>query len=110
MRRTTTLQSYLHPSTGTPLDPQNTKVVSYLTFDAVVGKNSAFSDLSDVEKEELGGVELRALNMLTWIVLGYWFGVQLLGFVVLAPYMARAEFRGALTTESGQASAVNSTW
>lgn len=87
-----------------------TKVVPYLTFDAVVGKNSAFNDLSDEELEELGGVELRALNLLSWAVPAYWFGVQLLGFTIIAPYMARAQFRDGLTTEDGQAAAVNSTW
>lgn len=107
MPRTTTLQGAPKPA---PTQDANTKVVSYISFDAVVGKNSNFEDLSDEEKEELGGIELRALNMLAWAVPAYWFGVQLVGFIILAPYMSRAQFKNALTTEDGQAAAVNSTW
>jgi hypothetical protein len=42
----------------------------YLSFDAVVGANSAFPLLSNEQLEELGGVEYRALNALLWIVAG----------------------------------------
>lgn len=45
-----------------------TKVVPYITFDAVVGRNSAFHLLTNEQLEELGGVEYRALNALLWIV------------------------------------------
>ena len=86
------------------------KLVSYITFDAQVGKNSAFHGLTEDQREELGGVELRALDMLSWIIPLYWFCIQAIGFVVIAPYMSRSEFRAALTTEDGQAAPVNSTW
>lgn len=42
--------------------------VPYISFDAVVGRNSHFKDLSEEQMEELGGVEYRALKVLTWIV------------------------------------------
>ena len=90
-------------------DP-SVKVVPYLSFDAIVGKNSSFQDLSEDEREEIGGLELRALNMLSWIVPAYWVITHLLGFVILAPYMARAQFRDAVRSEDGQAAPVNSTW
>lgn len=45
-----------------------TKVVPYISFDAVVGRNSAFHLLTSEQLEELGGVEYRALNALLWIV------------------------------------------
>lgn len=46
------------------------KSVPYISFDAIVGRNSRFHMLSDENLEELGGVEYRALNALLWIVGG----------------------------------------
>lgn len=40
----------------------------YVSFDAIIGHNSAFHMLTEDEMEELGGVEYRALNALLWIV------------------------------------------
>ena len=85
------------------------KSVPYISFDAVVGRNSNFHDLTREELEELGGVEYRALELLLWlvpvvrssihfdvfIVYGtdsfasqYHFGVQLLALSVIAPTVA----------------------
>jgi hypothetical protein len=47
----------------------------YVSFDAIIGHNSAFHMLTADELDELGGVEYRALNALLWIV----------GFVSLNP-------------------------
>lgn len=44
------------------------KHVSYVSFDAIVGRNSAFHLLTNEQLEEIGGVEYRALNALLWIV------------------------------------------
>jgi hypothetical protein len=45
-----------------------TTVVPYITFDAVVGRNSTFHLLTSEQIEELCGVEFKALNALLWIV------------------------------------------
>ncbi|THV06206.1 hypothetical protein K435DRAFT_773402 [Dendrothele bispora CBS 962.96] len=82
--RTTTIVS----QHGDTIPPPGVKVVPYITFDAVVGRNSVFPELTDEQIEELGGVEYRALNALLWIVAGYHIGVQLLAFVVIAPYIS----------------------
>ncbi|KAF8608135.1 TrkH-domain-containing protein [Ceratobasidium sp. AG-I] len=60
--------------------------VPYISFNALVGRNSQFHDLSQEEQEELGGVEYRALGALLWIIAGYHIGTQLLAFVIIAPY------------------------
>ena len=44
--------------------------VTYISFDAVVGRNSEFKALTTEQLEELGGVEYRALGALLWIVGG----------------------------------------
>lgn len=40
----------------------------YLSYTATIGRNSLFVDLSEDEREELGGVEYRALKTLAWIL------------------------------------------
>ncbi|KAG2055487.1 TrkH-domain-containing protein [Suillus hirtellus] len=47
---------------------EGTKPVTYISFDAVVGRNSAFHFSTNEQLEELGGVEYRALNVLLWLV------------------------------------------
>ena len=48
--------------------PEGSKPVSYLSFNAVVGRNSAFQMLTNEQLEELGGIEYRGLNALLWLV------------------------------------------
>ncbi|GBE80755.1 Low-affinity potassium transport protein [Sparassis crispa] len=62
--------------------------VPYITFEAVVGRNSAFKNLTREQMDELGGVEYRGLTALLWLVAGYHILLQLLAFVVIAPYMS----------------------
>ncbi|KIK97977.1 hypothetical protein PAXRUDRAFT_135185 [Paxillus rubicundulus Ve08.2h10] len=70
--------------------PEGSKPVAYISFDAVVGRNSVFHMLTYEQLEELGGVEYRALNALLWLVALYHFdfGIQLVSFIVAAPYMS----------------------
>ncbi|KAG5637728.1 hypothetical protein H0H81_003438 [Sphagnurus paluster] len=68
--------------------PPGAKVVPYISFNATVGRNSNFKDLSQSELDELGGVEYRALNALLWIVGGYHIITQLITFIVIAPYIS----------------------
>ncbi|KAG1782036.1 cation transport protein-domain-containing protein [Suillus placidus] len=67
---------------------EGTKPVTYISFDAIVGRNSAFHFSTNEQLEELGGVEYRALNALLWLVASYHIAVQLVSFVVIAPYMS----------------------
>lgn len=108
--QTTTLHSAYNNSgtTTSPSDPNgNVKVVPYITFDAVVGNNSNFYKLTEAQREELGGLEYKALNMLAWLVPAYWIGYQGIAFVILAPYMSMDKFHDALTQ---QPASVNPTW
>lgn len=63
MPRTMTVTSQRQPSMAA-------RVVPYISFDAVVGRNSVFHSLTNEQLEELGGVEYRALTSLLWIVAG----------------------------------------
>ena len=42
--------------------------VAYISFNALVGRNSTFHDLTREQIEELCGIEFKALNCLVWIV------------------------------------------
>lgn len=64
------------------------KQVPYISFDAVVGRNSAFYLLTSDQMDEIGGVEYRALNSLLWIVPFYHIGIQLFCFTIIAPYIS----------------------
>ena len=55
---------------------------------AFVGRNSQFSNLSLAEREELGGVEYRAITYLAVIVPLYYILWQLLGCIGLGAYVA----------------------
>ncbi|KAF7315082.1 Potassium transport protein [Mycena indigotica] len=85
--RTTTLASR-HNSSAVGSIP-----APYISFDAIVGRNSAFRQLSREQQDELGGVEYRALNALLWIVAVYHIGIQLIAFTVIAPYMAKSRWK-----------------
>ena len=55
---------------------------------AFVGRNSQFSNLSLAEREEIGGVEYRAVTYLAIIVPLYYILWQLLGCIGLGAYVA----------------------
>ncbi|GAA5925325.1 hypothetical protein JCM3775_006423 [Rhodotorula graminis] len=84
------------------------KPVSYISFDAIVGRNSKFHGLTNAQQEELGGVEFRALTVLLRIVVAYWLGMQLLAVLVLAPWLSRSPRWDDVI--QGEWEVVNSTW
>ncbi|KAK9899237.1 hypothetical protein P389DRAFT_209225 [Cystobasidium minutum MCA 4210] len=95
MARTTTLQS-VYSDRGhaggesgglTNIAAGPTRAVSYISFDAVVGRNSRFYSLTSKQRDELGGVEYRALSALLKIVILYFVLVQLIPIIILAPIM-----------------------
>lgn len=62
--RSVTLQS-VHSRGGlSNVGGGNTRAVSYISFDAVVSGNSQFHNLTEAQREELGGVEYRVRHQL----------------------------------------------
>ncbi|KAF8161298.1 cation transport protein-domain-containing protein [Crassisporium funariophilum] len=82
----------LNPIPGNKKEP-GVIYAPYLSFETTVGPNSAFNDLTREQREELGGAEYRGLNILLWIVPAYHFCVQLIAFVVIAPYISRKRWK-----------------
>ncbi|CUM51413.1 uncharacterized protein AC631_04225 [Debaryomyces fabryi] len=84
------------------------KVMStnYLSWVPTVGRNSTFVHLSDEQKEELGGVEYRAIKLLIKIIVIYYVGFHILAFTCLLPYILYQPGYKADVTEVG----VTPTW
>lgn len=49
---------------------QETEYKPYLSYAPTIGRNSAFVDLSDEQRDELGGVEYRSLKVLAKVLIG----------------------------------------
>lgn len=65
------------------------RVVSknYLSWEPTIGRNSTFVYLSDQQKEELGGVEYRAVKLLIKVIIVYYVGWHLIAMLLLLPYI-----------------------
>lgn len=77
-----TLGSFLTRSKDEDADP-----MPYLSWTPTIGRNSNFVDLTEEQREELGGIEYRALKMLACILSFYFVGFHLLGMVILTPWI-----------------------
>lgn len=66
------------------------KVMStnYLSWVPTVGKNSAFMHLNEEQKEELGGVEYRAIKLLIKILVVYYFGFHVIALCMFVGYIS----------------------
>ena len=64
-----------------------TDPMPYLSWEATTGRNSAFLGLTEEQREELGGIEYRALKTLAKVLLVYFFGFHLTGLVIFLPWI-----------------------
>lgn len=88
--RSTSPMSKLSRRTSRP-DPVP---MPYLSYRPTVGRNSAFVDLTDDQKDELGGLEYRALKLLAKILVGYMIIFQVIGFVGTLPWIMNHDHYG----------------
>lgn len=73
----------------------------YLSWDATVGRNSNFVDLTEEQRDELGGIEYRALKTLAVVLMAYYVLFHLLGIVCLVPWILHTRW-GAVVQSQGQ--------
>ncbi|ORY19287.1 cation transport protein-domain-containing protein [Clohesyomyces aquaticus] len=71
-------------------DKEDHDPMPYLSWTPTVGRNSAFVDLTEEQREELGGIEYRSLKLLAVILVCYFVGFHLLGMVCLLPWIVRS--------------------
>lgn len=91
-----TLTSFLTRGKDEDADP-----MPYLSWTPTIGRNSNFVDLTEEQREELGGIEYRALKMLACIVGCYFVGFHLLGMIILCPWARYTETYRAIIEDVG---------
>lgn len=79
-----------------------TEPTPYLSWEPTLGRNSQFHDLTEEQREELGGIEYRVLKLLQKIILCYFFGFYLLGLVGLLPWILKEDRWGQVVDNAGQ--------
>lgn len=76
--------------------------IPYLSWQPTVGRNSAFVDLTESQREELGGIEYRSLKTLALTLVFYFWGYQLFGLVSLLPWILCSNTYGPIVEKDGQ--------
>lgn len=96
-RRASTFRTFVTArSRERELDP-----APYLSWQPTIGRNSAFVDLTEEQREELGGIEYRALKTLAFILVFYFVGFHLLGMIVHLPWIVRSSYNGSVLKPDG---------
>ncbi|KAL7935959.1 cation transport domain-containing protein [Trichoderma chlorosporum] len=66
----------------------------YLSYTPTMGRNSNFLGLTLEQREELGGIEYRALRTLALVLIFYFFIFHVLGVICLLPYILHNQHYG----------------
>jgi Cation transport protein len=74
----------------------------YLSWVPTIVRNSAFVNLNEEQREELGGIEYRALKTLAIVLIAYFLSFHILGVIILTPWILRSATYGSVVTEAGQ--------
>ena len=74
----------------------------YLDFQPTVGRNSFFVDLTEEEREKLGGIEYRALKTLAVVLIVFFFSWHAIGVICLTPWILRTRTYGQVVTSQAQ--------
>lgn len=71
-----------------------TMSTNYLSWKPTIGRNSTFVLLNDTQKEELGGVEYRAIKLLIKILVLYYVGFHIIAFCFFVGFINVAKGYG----------------
>ncbi|PQE28534.1 putative potassium transport 1 protein [Rutstroemia sp. NJR-2017a WRK4] len=95
--RAPTFQTIKTALTGEKEDP-----MPYFSWAPTVGRNSAFVDLTEQQREELGGIEYRSLKSLALILSCYFWGFSIFAVVCLLPWILHNKTYGSIVEQDGQ--------
>lgn len=73
----------------------------YLSWNATVARNSNFVDLTEEQRDELGGIEYRALKTLAVVLITYYLGFHLIGMVSMIGWIMTTDTWGKVVREAG---------
>ncbi|KAB5558490.1 cation transport protein-domain-containing protein [Coniochaeta sp. 2T2.1] len=77
----------------------------YLSWEPTLGRNSQFPDLTEEQREELGGIEYRSLKTLALVLTCYFWGFWTFGVLCLLPWILRSQYYGDIVNSAGQSRA-----
>ena len=97
---------------------QDKDPMPYLSWQPTIGRNSAFVDLTEEQREELGGIEYRSLKTLAIVLVckglcdrysfkladhdvAYYFCFHLFGAIILIPWIVRTDTWGTIVESDG---------
>lgn len=86
--------------------PKEVPPMPYLSYQPTIARNSQFVDLTDEQRDELGGIEYRSLKLLFKLLVGYYIFFHLFGVLSLLPWIYNAPEYAALVRNAG----INVTW
>lgn len=81
---------------------QDRSTAPYLSWNATVGRNSNFVDLSEEQRDELGGIEYRSLKTLAVVLVAYYVGFHIFGMICLVGWIMTTPTWGRVVREDGQ--------
>ncbi|KAJ5683626.1 hypothetical protein N7462_006791 [Penicillium macrosclerotiorum] len=73
----------------------------YLSWNATVARNSNFVDLTEEQRDELGGIEYRALKTLAVVLISYYLGFHLLGLISMVGWIMTTNTWGDIVKADG---------
>lgn len=74
----------------------------YLSWQPTLGRNSEFLDLTEEQREELGGIEYRSLKTLAYVLFVYFWGFWIFGLICIWPWIAvNNDFYGNIVEQAG---------
>ncbi|KAJ5775081.1 uncharacterized protein N7511_000092, partial [Penicillium nucicola] len=73
----------------------------YLSWNATVARNSNFVDLTEEQRDELGGIEYRALKTLAVVLITYYVGFHLIGLLSMIGWIMTVDQWGDVVKEAG---------
>ncbi|KAK0621141.1 cation transport protein-domain-containing protein [Bombardia bombarda] len=88
------------------LSRDKTEGTPYLSWEPTLGRNSAFPDLTEEQREELGGIEYRSLKALAVVLTSYFWGYSIFGIICLLPWILRTSYWGDIVANVPQ----STTW
>ncbi|KAI4277928.1 MAG: hypothetical protein LQ337_001411 [Flavoplaca oasis] len=99
--RTGTFESLRHWGTREP-EP----VTPYLSWQPTIGRNSAFVNLTEEQREELGGIEYRSLKTLAIVLVSYYVLIHIVAAITYTPWIVETDTFGTVVDSAG----INRAW
>ncbi|KAI1180028.1 cation transport protein-domain-containing protein [Nemania sp. FL0916] len=105
-----TLQGHVNPLSrikSALTQSKDTDPMPYLSWQPTIGRNSQFIDLTEEQREELGGIEYRSLKTLALVLIIYFWGYSIFGIVTMVPWILHNNpYYGSIVEADG----INKVW